>query len=132
MKINIIKIDNILNDTNDDVENLLINVKELTNRINKHDEKIESLGKEPQDIEETVKSATSECLEEYNIIIDELNDKIAKQDGTIKRLQDCCNNVVKQHAEVINKLSLAVYNIDENVYSQIFKDEQQELPSSER
>ena len=74
--------------------------------------------------------AFHENIEDMEITIDELRDKIQEQDNTIKQLQTNVNSIIKQHAELINKLSLAVYNIDESIYNQIFK-EQGKTSSSE-
>ena len=74
--------------------------------------------------------AFHENIEDMEITIDELRDKIQEQDNTIKQLQTNVNSIIKQHAELINKLSLAVYNIDESIYNQLFK-EQGKASSSE-
>ena len=73
----------------------------------------------------------NETITDMNISIDELRDKIQEQENTIKTLQTNILNISKQHADLINKLSLAVYNIDESVHSQIFKQQAEKEPSEE-
>ena len=41
------------------------------------------------------------------------------------------NTIIKQHAGAINKLSLAVYNIDESLFNQIFNKQEQGEASKE-
>ena len=70
----------------------------------------------------------NETINDLNITIDELNDKIQEQEDTINKLKASLNTTIKQHADLINKLSLAVYNIDESIYSQIFNKQANEHP----
>ena len=67
----------------------------------------------------------NEQLEDMNILISELNEKIQEQEDTINQLKASLNTTIKQHADLINKLSLAIYNIDESIYSQIFNKQTQ-------
>ena len=55
-----------------------------------------------------------------NITLDELRDKIEEQENTINKFQASIDTITKQHTELIKKLSLAVYNIDESIFNQIF------------
>ena len=61
-----------------------------------------------------------------NITINELNEKIQEQEDTIRELKTGYDKLFKQHADLINKLSLAIYNIDESIYNQIFNKQTQE------
>ena len=61
-----------------------------------------------------------------SISINELNDKIQEQEDTINSLKAGYDKLFKQHADLINKLSLAVYNIDENIFNQIFNNQTQQ------
>ena len=67
----------------------------------------------------------NETIEDMNISINDLNDKIQEQEDTINKLKASLNTTIKQHGDIINKLSLAVYNIDESIYSQIFNKQTQ-------
>ena len=73
----------------------------------------------------------NETINEMNITIDELRDKVQEQENTIKTLQSNILTITKQHADLINKLSLAVYNIDESVHNQIFNKETEKEPINE-
>ena len=64
-------------------------------------------------------------LEDMNIIINELNKKIQEQEDTMNKLKAFLNTTIKQHAYLINKLSLAIYNIDESIWSKIFNKQTQ-------
>ena len=68
----------------------------------------------------------NETIEDMNISINDLNDKIQEQEDTINKLKASLNTTIKQHADLINKLSLAVYNIDESIFSQIFNKQAQD------
>ena len=68
----------------------------------------------------------NETIEDMNISINDLNDKIQEQEDTINKLKASLNTTIKQHADIINKLSLAVYNIDESIFNQIFNKQTQE------
>ena len=73
----------------------------------------------------------NETINEMNITIDELRDKVQEHENTIKTLQSNILTITKQHADLINKLSLAVYNIDESVHNQIFNKETEKEPINE-
>lgn len=74
----------------------------------------------------------NETIHDMSISINELNEKIEEQEDTINKLKTGYEKLFKQHADLINKLSLAVYNIDENVFNQIFNNqEQQEKATNE-
>ena len=75
---------------------------------------------EPQTIDQ------SETIEDMNITITELNEKIQDQEDKINKFKTTIDAIIKQHANVINKLTLAVYNIDESIYEQIFNNQQQD------
>ena len=61
----------------------------------------------------------NEIISDMSISINELNDKIQEQEDTINSIKIGYDKQCKEHADLINKLSLAVYNIDENIYNQI-------------
>ena len=73
-----------------------------------------------------LEQSENETINELNITIDELTEKIQEQEDTINKLKIGYDKLFKQHADLINKLSLAVYNIDEGIYNQIFNKQTQE------
>ena len=97
-----------------DVTNLMETQKQQQETLNEIKEN------EPQTIDQ------SETIEDMNITITELNEKIQEQEDTIKKLKASLNTIIKQHGNVLNKLSLAIYNIDESIYEQIFNKQQQD------
>lgn len=62
----------------------------------------------------------SETITDMNITINEINDRIQEQEDTISSLKAGYDKLFNQHSDLINKLSLAFYNIDESIYNQIF------------
>ena len=98
-----------------DITNLLETTRQQQEAINEIKE-----GQESDNVDNN-----NEQLEDMNIIINELNEKIQEQEDTINQLKASLNTTIKQHADLINKLSLAVYNIDESIYSQIFNKQAQ-------
>ena len=89
-------------------------VRDLLYRTDEQQKVINELINKKEDNE-----AFHETINDMEITIDELRDKIQEQDNTIKQLQTNVNSIIKQHAELINKLLLVVYNIDESIYNQI-------------
>lgn len=61
-----------------------------------------------------------------DITINELTEKIQEQEDTINELKTGYDKLFKQHADLIDKLSLAVYNIDEGIYNHIFNKQAQD------
>ena len=94
---------------------------ELKNVLNRTDENQKAIKEAFNELNE--KKEYNETIEDMEITIDELRDKIQEHENTIKQLQTNVNSIIKQHSELINKLSLAVYNIDESIYTQIFKEQ---------
>ena len=68
----------------------------------------------------------NETINDLNITIDELTEKIQEQEDTIKKLKEGCDKLIKQHADLINKLMLSVYNINESIFEQVFNKQAQE------
>ena len=105
------------NDSNNKFEFIDNDISELLETTRQQQETINEI-KEEQASDNI--DNNNEHLEDINIIINELNEKIQEQEDTINQLKAGYDKLFKQHADLINKLSLAVYNIDENIYNQIF------------
>ena len=61
-----------------------------------------------------------------SITINELNEKIQEQEDTINQLKAGFDKLIKQHADLINKLMLSVYNINESIFEQVFNKQAQD------
>ena len=96
-----------------DVSDLLETIRQQQETLNEIKEN------EPQTIDQR------ETIEDMNITITELNDKIQEQEDKVNKLKTAIDAIIKQHAGAINKLSLAVYNIDESLFNQIFNKQEQ-------
>ena len=110
------------NDFNNKLEYIDNDISELLNTTKQQQEAIDNL----EDNKSTDSIEDNETINELNITIDELTEKIQEQEDTISSLKSGFDKLIKQHADLINKLSLAVYNIDEGIYNQIFNKQAQE------
>ena len=73
----------------------------------------------------------NETIEDMNITITKLNDKIQELEDKVNKIKSFINKIIKQHIGAINKLSLAVYSINEILLNQIFNKQEQEENANE-
>ena len=102
------------------IDNDITNLLETTRKQQETVDDIEARTQSNDNIED------NETITDMNISISELNEKIQEQEDTIRELKTGYDKLFKQHADLINKLSLAIYNIDESIYNQVFNKQAQE------